>query len=61
MAALTEMDILRTEHQLLSEMEMMAAADPTEIRDAFMRAAGINAMAYELLEKLKKKENGDGK
>lgn len=57
MAALLEMDILRTEHQLLSEMELLTATEAGEIRDLFMQIAGANAMAYELIETLKKKEN----
>ena len=61
MATLTELDILRIEHQLLSDLNLMTVAGSEAIRDVFMQSVGITAMAYELLEKLNQKENGDGK
>lgn len=56
MAALTEPDVLRMEHQLIAEMELLTLCEPGEIRDAFMQITGINQMADELIGKLKQKE-----
>lgn len=56
MAAVTEMDILRIEHQLLSDLNLMTVAGSEAIRDVFMQIAGINAIADELIEKIKQRE-----
>ncbi len=47
---LTELDVLRMEHLLLTEMSLAAATGADEVRDALMMSAGINAMAQELLK-----------